>query len=100
MTTSQRWYGNFGGGGGGKNGERKVAWVPWNSMTMPKYRDGLGFKDIEIFNLSILARQVWRIVNDQEALTSRILKVLYYPNSDILNADLGSSPSQIWQLLC
>jgi hypothetical protein len=69
-------------------------------MTMPKYRDSLGFKDIEIFNLSLLARQVWWIVNDQEVLSSRILKVLYYPNLDILDADLGSNPSQIWRLLC
>lgn len=36
---------------GSKNGERKAAWVSWESLTMPKYLGGLGFRDTEMFNL-------------------------------------------------
>lgn len=67
---------------------------------MPKYRGGLGFRDIENFNLALLARQVWRIIVEPNSLSARILKAIYYPNSDILDAPVGGNPSQVWRSLC
>lgn len=64
---------------------------------MPKYMGGLGFRDFEIFNLALLARQAWRILENPESLSSRILKAVYYPDGDFLSAELGSHPSQIWR---
>ena len=31
---------------GSKNGQRKTAWVSWNTMTKPKFMGGLGFRDV------------------------------------------------------
>ena len=59
----------------------------------------MGFRDIELFNLAMLARQAWRILQNPEALSARILKAVYYPNTDFLAATLGSSPSQVWRAL-
>lgn len=84
---------------GSKEGERKTAWVSWEEMTKPKYMGGLGFRDTELFNLALLARQVWRILQDSTTLSARIIKAVYHPNVDFLDAELGNHPSQIWRAL-
>lgn len=38
--------------GGGSKGERKVAWVSWETLTIPKYLGGLGFWDTHGFSIS------------------------------------------------
>jgi hypothetical protein len=84
---------------GSKEGERKTAWVSWEEMTKPKYMGGLGFRDTELFNLALLARQAWRILQDPNTLSARIIKAVYYPQGDFLEAELGFHPSQIWRAL-
>lgn len=89
-TIRQFWWGC-------KNGKRSPAWVSWDAMTLPKHLGGLGFRDMEIFNLALLSRQAWRILTQPNTLSARLLKDIYFPNTNILNAHLGSHPSQIWR---
>ena len=82
---------------GSREGQRKPSWVSWSTMTRPENCGGLGFRDVEIFNLALLARQAYRILQDPEALSAQVLKAKYHPDSDFLQAELGSTPSQIWR---
>lgn len=66
---------------------------------MPKYMGGLGLIDIELFNLALLAHQMWRILQVPETLSARILKFVYFLDNDIMQATLGLSPSQVWRSL-
>lgn len=60
---------------------------------------GLGFRDLEMFNLALLARQAWRVLNNPNTLSSLILKAAYFPETGIPEAKLGAHPSQIWRAI-
>jgi hypothetical protein len=84
---------------GSREGERKPNWVSWKDMCKPKHLGGLGFRDIELFNLALLARQGWRLLQNPDSLSARVPRARYYPNRDLLNASVGSSPSQVWRAI-
>jgi hypothetical protein len=82
---------------GSEDGQRKLAWVSWKEMTKPKGMGGLGFRDIDILNLALLARHGWRIFQNPTSLSAAILKARYFPDGDLLNSSLRSNPSQVWR---
>jgi hypothetical protein len=68
-------------------------------MCSPKASSGMGFRDIELFNLAMLAWQAWHILQNPEALSSSVLKVVYFPALDFMEAHLGSHPFQFGEHL-
>ena len=70
-----------------------MAWVGWKTMCKPKSQGGMGFRNLQAFNLTLLAKQAWRILTNLGSLVAHILKAKYFPFCDILHANLGSSPS-------
>lgn len=86
------WWGN------GESG-RGIKWFSWERLCSVKEDGGLGFKKLRDFNIAMLAKQAWRIVNDINPLVTSIMRARYFPKSGFLDAKIGSNPSYVWRSL-
>ncbi|CAN1752567.1 Uncharacterized mitochondrial protein AtMg00310 [Linum perenne] len=77
--------------------KKKIHWVSWEKLCLPKEKGGRGFKDSETFNHALLAKQTWRFLQDPVLLLAKIYKAKYYPNSSLMQAGKGSNPSWDWR---
>lgn len=73
---AQFWWENSSGKG--------VHWTRWRELCQRKHLRGLGFRDIEAFNMALLAKQLWKILDKPHCLISRIFKSRYFPKTDFL----------------
>ncbi|KAK6121388.1 hypothetical protein DH2020_044870 [Rehmannia glutinosa] len=82
---------------GGNDTQRKIHWMRWDLLSRAKIAGGMGFRDLELFNQSLLAKQAWRLIKHNESLVSRVLRAKYHPNDPFIQAQLGRCPSYIWR---
>lgn len=82
---------------GQKQDERKLHWISWKKLCQPKGAGGLGFRDLELFNQALLAKQGWRLLTSQDSLLFKVWKAWYFPRKSLLEADLGYRPSYTWR---
>lgn len=87
---SRFWWGH-------KENENRMAWMSWEKLGRSKDRGGMGFRDLECFNLALLAKQGWRLIQNPDTLVARIFKEKYYPDADFISSNLGSRPSYAWR---
>ena len=76
---------------------KKMCWVAWTSMAMPKYAGELGFRDVETFNDALLAKIGWKILTEPQSLLSRILLGKYTKNSTFLECSVPLTASHGWR---
>lgn len=66
-------------------------------MGRSKYKGGLSFRNLECFNLILLAKQLWRIMTHPDSLAASILKEKYFRNVDIFSARAKNISSMLWK---
>lgn len=59
---------------GHKDNYSRVAWLSWNKISRSKDEGGLGFREIEVFNQALLAKQGWGLVKNPNSLVRRIFQ--------------------------
>lgn len=71
---------------GQRGDRRKVHWVKWDELTRSKIEGGMGFRDLALYNDSLLARQAWLLLKNQDSLFYKVFKARFFPNSTIMEA--------------
>ena len=52
--------------------EKKIHWNNWGKLCSPKNKGGMGFQDLNVFNLAMLAKQAWRFIQGTHSLFYRV----------------------------
>jgi hypothetical protein len=67
--------------------------MSWTRLGKSKNSGWLGFRDLEVLDLAMLANQGWRILCHPDSLVARIKQAKYYYHVTFLEALLGRRPS-------
>lgn len=82
---------------GQKEDERWIYWVSWDKICRSKFQGSLGFRKLSYFNIALLVKQGWRVIQNENSLLHRVLKARYFPHSTFFDATLGKSPFYKWR---
>ena len=82
---------------GQKIQERKVHWLGWSKLCMPKSMGGPGIRDLHSFNIAMLAKQGRRLMKNTHPLFYRVYKSKYFPNTSFLDAPSPTLGSFAWK---
>lgn len=65
----------------GQKGERwKIHWLKWEELTKSKLEGGMGFRDLGLYNDSLLAKQAWRLLKNQDSLFYKVFTARFFPS--------------------
>ncbi|XP_070662391.1 uncharacterized protein [Malus domestica] len=68
-----------------------------SGLTKKKNVGGLGFRDIQCFNLAFLAKIGWRLAQKPMSLLATVLRDKYYPGGSFMAASKGKCSSWGWK---
>jgi hypothetical protein len=84
---------------GGSLDKKAMHWLSWDKLARPKSSGGLGFRDLELFNLALLGKQGWRLLTQPQSLCAQVLRSRYYPNGDFMTVNPPSTASKTWRAI-
>lgn len=57
----------------------------------------MGFRNLRMFNQTLLAKQAWRLLINPDSLCARLMKAKYYLNGNLLDTVFPQNTSVSWQ---
>lgn len=78
----------------------KVRWDSLDILTIPRAQGGLGLCQLRIFNQTLLSKNGWKLLHDNESLwAAKVFKAKYFPTPSFLEVSMTSRPSYLWSSL-
>ena len=74
--------------------KKGIHWAKWGKMC--REEGGIGFHMIHEFNLALLAKQLWRLIQFPDSLVARVLRERYYRLSSPMRIGTTDTPSYVW----
>lgn len=82
---------------GSRGTEKKIHWESWDKLCSPKSAGGMGFRNLTSFNISLLAKQGWRLLSCPNSLAARVFKARYHPQTHFMKATTLPDMSYSWR---
>ena len=84
---------------GQRGDRRKIHWIKWDELTKSKMVGGMGLRDLALYNDSLLAKQVWRLLHNKSSLFYKVFKALFFffSNCSIMEATNSRGGSYAWR---
>ncbi|XP_059650157.1 uncharacterized protein LOC132295912 [Cornus florida] len=84
----------------GEEKSHKIKWVSWSTLCNSKVSGSLGFKNIEAFNLALLAKMAWRMEVGNESLLFKSFKQKYFKSCTFVDAPYKAKASWAQRGIC
>jgi hypothetical protein len=84
---------------GGDENKQKIHRKKWSDIAIPKSYGGMGFRDFQLFNQAMLAKQGWRLMTKPDSLCARVVRGKYYHGSDFMCANKKRNSSHVWRAI-
>ncbi|PWA67140.1 RNA-directed DNA polymerase, eukaryota, Reverse transcriptase zinc-binding domain protein [Artemisia annua] len=81
---------------GSELGDRKMAWVSWNTCLASKELGGLGIGSIHALNVGLLFKWIWRFLHNQSDLWISVIKGIYGCSGGIFGENFARSCHSPW----
>ncbi|KAA3480901.1 reverse transcriptase [Gossypium australe] len=77
--------------------KRGIHWSQWRYLCRPKEEGSLRFRNLAQFNIALLSKQGWRLLQYPKSLVAKVFKAKYFSDGAFCNSLLGNSSSYVWR---
>jgi hypothetical protein len=80
----------------GETNSRSLCLKAWKDICCPKNEGGLGIRNLQAMNQSLLLMTAWRIADNKDNFLYSVLKSKYFPDSSIWRPNINAPKSAFW----
>lgn len=70
-----------------------IPWISWKELCKFESHGGMSFIDFKYFNMALITKQLWCVIQNLDSLVARVFKAKYFKKTDVMEAKIGYQPS-------